>query len=134
MKLLGLDIKRLNRLSYILTVFISMFVFVSVGLLLSLVISIIIGVFYNFNPEYPDYSTPIMLFLLTILWYVYVTYCVVRRFHDINESGWWALTAFIPFVNIPVGLILLFRAGTSGSNKYGKPYNGVYILGLSTNR
>ena len=41
--------------------------------------------------------------------------CVqIRRYHDINRSGWWI---FCPLVNI----IFLFFAGDEGENDYGLP-------------
>ena len=43
------------------------------------------------------------------------TFCVqVRRYHDINRSGWWILC---PIVN----LIFLFFVGDEGENDYGFP-------------
>ena len=42
-------------------------------------------------------------------------FCVqVRRYHDINRSGWWILC---PIVN----LIFLFFVGDEGENDYGFP-------------
>lgn len=43
----------------------------------------------------------------------------VRRWHDLNKSGWFTLLYIIPFVNGIVMLYLIFAKGTSGSNKYG---------------
>ena len=41
--------------------------------------------------------------------------CVqIRRYHDINRSGWWILC---PVVNF----IFLFFAGDEGENDYGLP-------------
>ena len=41
--------------------------------------------------------------------------CVqIRRYHDINRSGWWI---FCPIVNV----IFLFFAGDEGENDYGLP-------------
>ena len=41
--------------------------------------------------------------------------CVqIRRYHDINRSGWWILC---PIVNF----IFLFFAGDEGENDYGLP-------------
>ena len=40
----------------------------------------------------------------------------VRRLHDINASGWWYLLP--PLVPL-VGLILLLKKGTDGTNQYG---------------
>ena len=43
------------------------------------------------------------------------TICVqIRRYHDINRSGWWILC---PIVNF----IFLFFAGDDGENDYGMP-------------
>ena len=44
---------------------------------------------------------------------------MIRRFHDINKSGWnyfWSLTIIGVF---PVLYWLVFKAGDSGSNSYG---------------
>lgn len=43
----------------------------------------------------------------------------IKRLHDLGQSGWVSLSQLIPFVNIVVGLWLLFGAGTDGANKYG---------------
>ena len=47
-----------------------------------------------------------------------------RRLHDTGKSGWWQLTAYIPYVGIIASIILLFIFCTEGEkkkNKYGKP-------------
>lgn len=44
---------------------------------------------------------------------------IVRRFHDLNKSGWYYWLGIIPVVNIVVGLYLLFARGTDGDNEYG---------------
>lgn len=45
----------------------------------------------------------------------------VRRFHDIDRTGWWALSIFIPFF-VPVGVIILgCLRGSDGANRYGTP-------------
>ncbi len=44
---------------------------------------------------------------------------LVRRFHDIDRTGWWALSVFIPFF-IPLGVIILgCLRGSDGANRYG---------------
>jgi uncharacterized membrane protein YhaH (DUF805 family) len=43
----------------------------------------------------------------------------VRRLHDLNHSGWFVLLSFVPFLNILVGLYLIFAPGTQGSNDFG---------------
>lgn len=44
---------------------------------------------------------------------------LVRRFHDIDRTGWWALSVFIPFF-IPLGVVILgCLRGSDGTNRYG---------------
>jgi len=44
----------------------------------------------------------------------------VRRWHDLNRSGWWTIALFIPWVDLVVGLYLIFAPGTKGANDYGE--------------
>ena len=49
-----------------------------------------------------------------------ITFCaMVRRFHDFNWGGARVLLLFIPFVNIVIAFMLLFRSGTRGTNDHG---------------
>lgn len=43
----------------------------------------------------------------------------VRRFHDLNRTGWWALTFLIPYINLLTSLYAIFASGTEGDNDYG---------------
>ena len=43
----------------------------------------------------------------------------VRRLHDLNVSGWYLLLWLVPLVNFILGLTLLFKKGTDGTNQYG---------------
>lgn len=43
----------------------------------------------------------------------------IRRFHDIDMSGWWILTLLIPLVNIVLILVWFTRKGTDGDNRFG---------------
>ena len=52
--------------------------------------------------------------------------CLVRRLHDQDKSGWFALLGLIPLVNI-VLLVFMFLEGTKGDNQYGPdPKAGAY--------
>ena len=43
----------------------------------------------------------------------------MRRFHDIDRTGWWALSVFVPFF-VPLGVIVLVcLRGSDGENRYG---------------
>ncbi len=47
-------------------------------------------------------------------------FCVtVQRLHDLDRSGWQYWRLSIPFYNLYLGFILLFRKGTKGPNQYG---------------
>lgn len=44
----------------------------------------------------------------------------VRRLHDGDRTGWWALIGIIPIVNL-VLLYFLIIEGTKGPNQFGNP-------------
>ena len=57
---------------------------------------------------------------------VYISACfIIKRFHDIDMSGWSYLLLFIPLVNIYFILALFFQASQPYGNKYGKARNKV---------
>lgn len=46
----------------------------------------------------------------------------VRRLHDLDKSGWWALTALLPVANFVLAVVLLLDPATPAprtSNRYG---------------
>lgn len=43
----------------------------------------------------------------------------VRRLNDCGWSGWVSLLFLVPFANIVVGLLLLFKRGDSDANRFG---------------
>lgn len=43
----------------------------------------------------------------------------IRRWHDLNKSGWFILVGCIPIIGAFVGLYVLFAVGTKGDNTYG---------------
>lgn len=67
------------------------------------------------NSDIPVYITMLFSFL-TI---GYIALLGVRRFHDINASGLWALLLLLPGIDFIPFVILVLRKGTAGSNKYG---------------
>ena len=54
---------------------------------------------------------------LLLTWFSIATQ--VKRWHDLDNSGWWALTTFLPYINVVVFFILGFLDGTAGRNRYG---------------
>lgn len=44
----------------------------------------------------------------------------VRRLHDINRTGWWALIILIPLIGALVLLVFTVQDSTPGENQYGQ--------------
>lgn len=62
----------------------------------------------------------IMLVLLSIGVAVGLSFPTVKRLHDLDLNGWFYLISFIPYINLPFSLYILFARGTVGPNKYGQ--------------
>jgi uncharacterized membrane protein YhaH (DUF805 family) len=45
----------------------------------------------------------------------------IRRLHDFNASGWWSLLFIVPVVNMIFGLVLVFKGGSDGANRFAAP-------------
>lgn len=55
---------------------------------------------------------------------IILTFSTIKRLHDLNLTGWLAIGVFIPYLCIPVLLVLWFRRGEKHTNGYGKnPYS-----------
>lgn len=61
----------------------------------------------------------IVAFPVLILCVVACACLTIRRFHDLNRSGWLYFLTFIPLLNIILGFYLVFVRGTCGMNRYG---------------
>ena len=44
----------------------------------------------------------------------------IRRAHDLDKKGKYLLLQLIPIVNIYIGLVLIFKKGTEGNNRFGE--------------
>lgn len=48
----------------------------------------------------------------------------VRRFHDINRSGWWYFISIVPIIGAIIFLIFTLTPGNDNPNQYGlNPYS-----------
>ena len=43
----------------------------------------------------------------------------VKRWHDLDKSGWWCLAGIVPILNLLCFIRLLTRKGTEGTNRFG---------------
>lgn len=65
--------------------------------------------------------TLIFAVVALILW-VFEISLSVRRWHDLNKSGWWVLINLIPIIGWIYSLVMLgFMPGDQGANNYGPP-------------
>ena len=100
---------RLNRKSWIYRVLLLSFTFTILNFLFKAMAAITIG--------FPFYF---IIFLICVINTVFCVTLAIRRFHDLDRCGFWALLLFIPLVNFIVSLYLLFARGTVGPNSYGE--------------
>ena len=56
-------------------------------------------------------------FLLPAMWSIFSS--TAQRFRDFEWSGWWAMSLLLPPIFLILILLLVFRPGTKGDNKYG---------------
>lgn len=56
-----------------------------------------------------------------IFFFVWHFIMMRRRLNDLDMSGWFGLLALVPFINLLLGLYLMFAPGTKGSNRWGPP-------------
>jgi uncharacterized membrane protein YhaH (DUF805 family) len=45
----------------------------------------------------------------------------IRRLHDFDASGWWSLLFLVPIANMIFGLVLVFKGGSEGANRFAAP-------------
>ena len=60
-----------------------------------------------------------VLFVLWVFNHLPLLSAAVRRFHDMNKSGWSVLWSLVPFIGAFIVLIMLAGDGTKGKNKFG---------------
>lgn len=100
-----------------------------IGLLIPAAIYLVLWIFYAMilGLRHDEALRGILTAIWGILLFIVAVYAMVlgialaiKRFHDLDKSGWWILLMFIPIVNFFVQLWLLFGSGTPGTNKFGE--------------
>jgi len=84
----------------------------------TILVSLLIGSMIDEEPSVALW--PIILFPLALFTFVIYLGVILRRLHDINESGWHLLLYLIPIIG-PIWFYvdLGFSRGDQGKNKYG---------------
>lgn len=59
------------------------------------------------------------ILVLDLALLVVVILLAIRRFHDFDASGWWTALLILPLVNFIVFLVLAFKRGDEGANRFG---------------
>ena len=71
-------------------------------------------------PEFTQNEMLQLQYGIVLILAIIVSICVtVQRLHDIDRPGIHFFLLLIPFYNIYLGLVLLFKKGTNGPNLYG---------------
>ncbi|WP_295449325.1 DUF805 domain-containing protein [uncultured Thiodictyon sp.] len=73
----------------------------------------------------PSAAVPIVGVIVMLIPYLIMVVLgvilTVRRFHDIDASGWWCLLFIVPLANLVAFLVLLFKRGDDAANRFGPP-------------
>jgi uncharacterized membrane protein YhaH (DUF805 family) len=78
----------------------------------------------NYSDNNINFKGQLLIVLICIALLLVFIPVTIRRFHDMEYSGWFVLLLFVPLVNLGGGILLLFKDGTIGQNKYGDDPKG----------
>lgn len=79
-----------------------------------------IGYGFKILLDNTDNTVLIFISLIAAIIALVVSFCITsQRLHDIELPGWQFFLLLIPIYNIYLNLLLLFKKGTDGPNKYG---------------
>ena len=104
---------RLNRAKYVWRTLL-------MGMSVNLVAFVAAFLLGGITGEHAEPAALLVLYLLSVAGAVATAFEAVKRLHDLEPPGahYWLL--LIPFYNMYLALVLLFKRGTSGPNRYGE--------------
>jgi len=75
----------------------------------------------QYGPDNPMTVGPALITLITFAFSLWVGLAVqVKRWHDLDKSGWWALVNLVPVIGWIWALFQCgFMPGTTGENRFG---------------
>ena len=81
--------------------------------------SFLLVIFERYTGRLPTFIIAVYPFIVPLLLVSYIFYVSVKRFHDLDMTGLWALMILVPIINVFALLYLIFFKGTEGENMYG---------------
>jgi uncharacterized membrane protein YhaH (DUF805 family) len=113
---------RFGRLSYIAWALAASFLVNIVQFVVMMVIGVGAGVSGSSDAATAGGGIAMVLtFVFALVVMVVTIIFFIRRLHDIDLSGWWALLMLVPLVNFVFGLYAVIKPGTAGVNRFGPP-------------
>lgn len=64
---------------------------------------------------------PLGVLVLQLALVVFGVLLTIRRFHDMDASGWWSALLIVPLANLIVFLVLAVKRGSADRNRFGPP-------------
>ncbi len=122
---------RLNRTDYILRT--TKYTILFIVALLAIFFVSFAGVYsldqlYGEDPisQIKDYYNSMGIVAFALVGIVILTYVLfiikasIKRLHDLDFSGWWVISYYIPYIGTLVCIFLLFYPGLKSKNRFGK--------------
>ncbi len=69
----------------------------------------------------PQQIMPLFMAPAFLAYFIFSLFLAVKRIHDLDWSAWLLLLFLIPLVNLVMALLLLFKPGSEGVNRFGAP-------------
>lgn len=115
---------RLGRLAFFL--WMTLMTFINAGACL-----VIVGVAETVQHQASlGEGVAIILMILVVLLTTWTSFALaIKRFHDMDASGWWVLLLCIPYFGILIALVICFIPGTEGANQYGDEPQRTFAVG-----
>lgn len=110
---------RFTRLSYLAWGMITTIVLYAVVGILMATSVVDLSTFDGTDPFAAYKSVPLLIVQIAAM--VAFFLFAIRRLHDWGSSGWWSLLILVPLANLVLGLMLIFKGGNEGTNRFAPP-------------
>ena len=105
------------------------FLFANIGWQVAIIAVILVSSIFTATPfdpnasAFPSIMAGLFGIICFILYFLVIYSSIVlqiKRWHDLDKSGWFTLLGFVPLVGIVCFAYILFAVGTKGDNQFGK--------------